>query len=105
MTGEMGSTVNLHRKPSHLPVWQLGHQRSSNDVCVTPAITPTTERKRTFRHFAFVPEPDIGTPTAIGIAAGSKLFTILRSSHREDRILPEPGKANWEVLDAKGASV
>jgi len=46
-----------------------------------------------------------GAPSVGGIAAGSKLFTILRSTHREDRILPEPGKANWEVLDAKGASV
>jgi hypothetical protein len=31
------------------------HQRSSNDVCVTSAITPTAARMRTLRVFAFVP--------------------------------------------------
>ena len=30
-------------------------QQSSNDVCITSAITPTAARKQTFRHFAFVP--------------------------------------------------
>ena len=37
------------------PMSARGQQRSSNDVCVTSAITPTAARKRTFRHFAFVP--------------------------------------------------
>ena len=37
-----------------LPMSPLG-QRSSYDVCVTSAITPTAARKLTFRHFAFVP--------------------------------------------------
>jgi hypothetical protein len=35
----------------------VGQQRSSNDVCVTSAITQTAAGKRTFRHFAFVPLP------------------------------------------------
>ena len=34
-------------------------QRSSNDVCVTSAITPTAPRKRTFRSSAIVPQADI----------------------------------------------
>ena len=32
----------------------LDQKRSSNDVCVTSAITPIAARKRTFWHFAFV---------------------------------------------------
>jgi hypothetical protein len=33
----------------------------SASVCVTSAITPTAARKRTFRHFAFVPKPDVAS--------------------------------------------
>ena len=36
-----------------------GQQQSSNDVCITSAITPTAARKQTFRHFAFVPLADV----------------------------------------------
>ena len=32
----------------------LGQQRSSDEVCVTSAITSKAAEKRTFRHFAFV---------------------------------------------------
>jgi hypothetical protein len=37
----------------------MGQQRSSNDVCVTSAITPIAARKRTVRDFADVPNCDI----------------------------------------------
>jgi hypothetical protein len=42
----------------------MGQKRSSNDVCVTSAITPIAARKRTFRHFVFVPLSDIATNIA-----------------------------------------
>src|SRR6476660_6152450 len=48
------------------PMSQLGQQRSSHDVCVTSAIIPTGARKRTFRHFAFVPTAEVITPEICG---------------------------------------
>jgi hypothetical protein len=36
-----------------------GQQRSSSDVCVLSATTPTAAQKRTSQHFAFVPLVDL----------------------------------------------
>jgi hypothetical protein len=55
---EWGPTVILRRKKFVSAMSHMGQQRSSNDVCVTSAITPTTPRRRTFRLVAFVPIRD-----------------------------------------------
>ena len=51
---------------------EMGQKRSSNDVCVTPAITPIAAQKRTFRHFAFVPQGDIRLRLFDHIGSGEK---------------------------------
>jgi hypothetical protein len=47
----------------------LGQQPSSNDVCVTSAITPIAARKRTLWHFAFGPLNDVSWAFALSIVA------------------------------------
>ena len=49
-------------RPTQFVASAVGQQRSSNDVCVMSAIPPTAARKRTFRHFAFVPQTEVQWP-------------------------------------------
>lgn len=58
-----------------------GQQRPSNNVCVTSAITPTAARKRTFRHFAFVPTAEVnGCSLVHEVSSSNKALASCRSS-------------------------
>jgi hypothetical protein len=47
----------------------LGQNRSSADVCAMSAIHPTAAHKRIFRHFGFVPNPEVASLTFVGALA------------------------------------
>jgi len=53
-----------------------GQQQSSNDVCVTSAFTPTAARKRTYRHFAFVPRTDVASAPAMAQTLSKTGFNL-----------------------------
>ena len=85
------TTINLSELvvgSGHRPPHQ---KRSSNDVCVTSAITPIAAQKRTFRHFAF--------GEALGIDLELEAQEKAVGPFRADILCKDIGTDHWVLIE------